>query len=527
MFSLSILVPFGTGAKLLAGQKQSAGKLDLLLQPKGNVSLMYRQFFPVKRYLEKRLNISINIRIKENLNKALRSIARGNIDMAYLDPSAYCEARYKYKVTPLLKVLQDREPYNKSALVVREDSGLEKIVQLKGKRLALGNIYSTSSYLMPLAMFNEIGLGLKDFSRVKYLQKEGQIALSVLVGDFDVGGISLQVARRYQSAGLKIVKKSHPLPQNVLCCSEEMDRKLLSKIKKCLLKYQPSGNRMYSFVPVRDREYNIVRIALNNTTGKNYLSYPSDALKLGLLPLYSSIKMYRMFSPLAKYLAKKTGREFRLVIPSDFEQYVRIVKQNKVDFAYQNPYVFLLLHKKIQLLPLAQTISPEPQKPRDEFRGAIITRKDSEVKGLEELVDKKIMIVSEKSAGGYWFQKLLLREKGINIREQADIVEGKRHERVVLAVYRDKVDAGFVREAVLNVVRETVDLQKIEVLAYTPYFPNWPFVSTPGVSKELSQKVQTALIQLHPSKKFQEARISGFKKIDHREYLRLEKLVDF
>ena len=521
------LVLFGTGEKVLAKEKQGAEQLNLFLQPVGKVSLMYRQFFPVKKYLEKRLDISINMRVKEDLEATLRGIEKGEADIAYLDPSAYCRARHKYKVAPLVKVHKNREPHNKSALVARKDSGLEKIVQLRGKSLALGKRHSTSSSLMPLAMFNEIGLGLKDFSRVEYLQKEDQVALSVLVGDFDVGGISLKTANKYRSAGLRVIKQSKPLPQYLLCVSRDMDKELASDLKKALLEYRPSRERMHSFAPVQDREYNIVRIALNNTTGDNYLTYPPDALKLGILPLYSSIKMYRMFSPLAEYLTQKTGREFRLVIPKDFEEFVRIVKQNKVDFAYQNPYVFLLLNREIDLRPLVQTVSPEPRKPRDEFRGAIIAKKDSDIRELQDLVGKKIMIVSQKSAGGHWFQKLLLQEKGIDIQEQAEISEGKRHEQVVLAVYRGKVDAGFIREAALSMVRETVDMQKIRVVDYTSYFPNWPLVSTPGASNELIQKVEQALIELQPVEKIKQARICGFNRTEYNEYLHLENLVDF
>lgn len=502
-------------------------KLDILFLSSKDAHLVYRQFVPVKKYLQKKFDLPVRLHMGTNYESSLKSIGTGKVDLAYLDPSAYCEAFHKYNLQLLVKVLKNGKAEYRSALVSREDSSIEKIVDIKNKSLALGNVHSSTAYLMPLAMFKEIDLGLDDFSKVGYHQKEEQVALGLLVGDYQVGALSLELAKRYVNYGLKIIKKSEPIPQHILCSSNKMNQSFRQKIKQALLSYQPENYQLISFASAHDREYNIVRIMLKNITGRDYITYPPGTLKLAILPLYSAITLNKMFSPLAVYLSQATNREFRLVIPKDFEEFVRIVEQGKVDFAYQNPYVYLLLTKSSQLNPLALTISLEPDKARDSFRGVIITRKDKSIQDLAELKGKKVMIVSQKSAGGYWFQKILLQKQDIDIIRESSIIEGKRHEDVVLAVYRGQADVGFVREAALKIVQDMVDLSKIKILEYTPYYPNWPFAATNNVCDALANKVQKILVDLDDTDQLTKARIKGFTKAESTSLNRLENLVNF
>lgn len=484
--------------------------LDFLLLATEDVHLIYRRFLPVQQYLERELKVPVHLRVGRNYEAALETIGQGKCDLAYLDPAAYCEARHKYGVQPVVKVVMNDQTECHSVFITRRDSPLEVFADIAGNSLALGNVHSSYSYLMPLAMLQEIGLKLSDFSSVGFLQKEDRVALSVLVGDYQVGALSNEVAKRYIPYGLRVIETSESLPQYVLCASEMFPLNKRQRLQNALLDYRPQDFDVLCFAPISDRQYNIVRIILKNITGTDYLTYPESAVKLALLPLYSPIKLNKMFFPLARYLSQETGREFRLVIPKDFDTFIRLVKENQVHFAYQNPYVTLLLSETSGIQPLALTISPEPEQPRDRFRGVIVTRKDSAIKELSDLCGQEIMIVSYKSAGGYLFQKMLLDRMGFNIQKQARLVQGYTHEEVVLAVYRGNVSAGFVRESALNLVSDVVELKRLRILATTPYYPNWPFVATPRASPELTKQVQEVLIHCHDKRMLNHAGIIGF-----------------
>lgn len=507
---------------------QAASAVDFLILPTENEASTYRRFLPIKQYLERQTGREIQLRLRQTYELAHNEVAKGRVDLIFLDPAAYCEMQHTQELEPLVKMVRNEQTTFRSALVVRKDSKYRKIAGIKGARLALGRPGSSSSYLIPRAMLRQAGMGLESFSRVGSLQNEDQIALSVLVGDFDVGAMSEEVASKYSEYGLRTLSKSERIPQFLICAAGDLDRSLAKRIQTLLLEYPPDDYERLGFAPVEDQDYNIVRIMLKNTTGRDYLAYPEQAVTIGLLPLYSSITLYKRFSPLAETLSRKIGRDVRLVIPKDFEEFVKVVRRNQVDFSYQNPYVYILLAREGLVRPLALTISREPGGAKDVFRGVVITRKNSSIQELSDLKGQDIMIVSHKSAGGYWFQKLLLSEKGLDIDTLADISEGKRHEEVVLAVYRNNVDAGFVREAALNVVRDMIDLDQIKVLARTPYYPNWPFAAHTETDPELADQVQQAIIDLaSESQALTRARIQGFAPSKPNELKKLESLVDF
>ncbi len=500
----------------------SSSPLVFILPPVESVSVMYEKFLPLKNYLEKALSRRITLRVAQNYQEAIESIGTGQAQLAYLDPAAYCEARHLHRIVPLVKAIRNGSATYRSVVVARKDS-IHRIVEAKGKRLALGNISSSSSYVIPAVMFKEVGIGLNDFASVDYLEQEDRIALSVLTGHHDVGGLSERVARKYVGDGLEIINESEAIPQYTLCASSRLSPALRGAIRQALIavnrKTNPSLIKKMKdidgFTSAEDRDFDVVRVMIKNLTGKNYLTYGTKSIKVAILPLYSAITLFDRFDPLMRYLSQKTGYEFKLVIPKDFEGFYDLVKRGEVQFSYSNPYIYILLADKGYLSAFANTVIKTSG---NIFRGIIITRTDSPIRTIEDLRGKRVMAVSYKSAGGFLAQKLLLAEKGIDVFKDLHMSEGKRQEKVILNVYRKNVDAGFVRETALGVLKEEIDLHKIRIVARTPYIANWPFAATPGTDPKVVEEVKSDLLNLRDERILQAAEIQRFIAASDRDF---------
>lgn len=497
--------------------------LVFVILPVEKVSVMYEKFLPLKEYLERAISRKILLKVAQNYQEAIESIGNGKAHIAYLDPSAYCEAKKRYKVVPVAKAILDGASTYKSVIVARKDSPVNKIVEVKGKRLALGNVWSSSSYLIPAVMFKEVGIGLKEFRAVDYLEHEDRIALSVLSNKHEVGGLSERVAIKYVPDGLKIIKTSEAIPQYSVCAYSGLPQELRNKIKHALLSLTIQKNPelikamkdINGFSSAEDRDFDVVRVMIKNLTGKNYLEYGRNTMKVAILPLYSAITLFDRFDPLMRYLSRKTGYEFKLVIPKDFEDFFDIVKHGKVEFSYSNPYIYIQLADKGFLRAFANTILPQTG---DSFRGIIITHKDSPIRTLNDLKGKKVMVVSYKSAGGFLAQKLFLYENNIDVSKDLSLIDGKRQEEVILNVYRKNVDAGFVRESALDVLEEEIDLGKIRILAKTPYIANWPFAATKNTDEKMIGLIQRNLLELKDGEILRAAHLTGFKPASDKDF---------
>ena len=498
--------------------------------PVENTRVVYEKFLPLKDYLEKAISRTIILRIARDYQEAIHEIGTGEAQLAYLDPSAYCEARFLHRVVPLVKTIRNGSPTYRSVIVARSDSGIRKIIEAKEKRVAFGNNSSSSSYLIPAVMFKEVGISLSAFSAVDYLEQEDRIALSVLAKRHDIGGMSERVARKYLGDGLSIINVSEPIPQYTLSAAAGLPAALQKSIRRALLSV---GKDRYpaliaamkdidGFAPVEDREFDVVRVMIKNLTGKNYLSYPKNVIKVAILPLYSAITLFERFDPLMRYLTGKTGREFRLVIPRDFEAFFETVARGEADFSYSNPYIYIQLADKGYLTAFANTVI---EASGDIFRGIIITHRDSAIRTIEDLKGKRVMVVSYKSAGGFLAQKLLLNENLIDVFKDLKLSEGKRQEEVILNVYRKKVDAGFVRESALEVLKEEIDLSEIRTIAATPYIANWPFAAGKRTNGKMAELVKQYLLDLTDRRVLTAAGIKGFKAAGDGDFDALRKRI--
>lgn len=507
--------------------------ITILILPTQSPGEMYERFLPLKYYLEGSIKRPINIRIAKDYENSISEIGEGKVHLALLDPLIYCEikAKYKDKISPLVKPVGHEGPTSKSVIVVKDGSDLERLADLKGKRLALGNIRSSFSYLMPLSMLRDVNFKISDFSSVDFLEQEDRVALSVLVGYHDVGALSENIAKKYEEEGLKIIKDSEAIPSFVFCSSNSLPQDLRDKIvyaltslkdKNVLTSIDPNMEMM---AKAEDRDFDVIRVMIKSLTGKDYIEYGKKTIRVAILPLYSAITIYDRYEPLMRYLSDKTGYEFKLIIPEDFEDFVNIVKNKKVDFSYQNPYIFAMIDKETDIKPLVTTIGEDitdKTESGNKFRGVIITRVDGPIQKVKDLKNKKVMITSFKSAGGYLSQKLFLKQFGIDTERDMKLIDAKKQENVILGVYRGEADAGFVRESALMVWKDIVDMKKIKVLAKTTALPNWPFVAVRNQESQLAKDVKRYLIELKDEYVLNSAKIRGFKESLELEYEELK-----
>ncbi|MHB8893565.1 MAG: phosphate/phosphite/phosphonate ABC transporter substrate-binding protein [Candidatus Geothermincolia bacterium] len=497
--------------------------LVFTILPVENVAVMYEKFLPLKDYLEKAVSKRIVLKIARNYQEAIENIGTGQAHLAYLDPSAYCEAKHKYQITPLAKPIVAGSSVYRSVIVTRRDSAIDKIVDVKGKKLALGNMSSSSSYLIPTLMFKEVGINLKDFAAVDFLEHEDRIALSVLSRKHDAGGLSERVAEKYIKDGLRVIKTSEALPNYSICAYPGMPEALRARIRQALLSIGATETPaliqdmkdVSGFSPAEDRDFDVMRVMIRNLTGKNYLEYGKNTVKVAILPLYSAITLFDRFDPLMRYLSRETGYEFKLLIPKDFEDFADIVSRGGGDFSYSNPYIYIELADKGLITAFANTVHKESG---DIFRGIIITKRDSPIGTLSDLKGKRVMVVSYKSAAGFLAQKLFLQKNNIHVFRDLRLIEGKRQEEVILNVYRGNVDAGFVRESALDVLREDLDLGRLRILASTPYIANWPFAAARNADRKMVEMVQESLLKLKDNDVLSAAHITRFKAADDSDF---------
>lgn len=252
---------------LLADQVRAATQpLTFVVHPYDTPSRLYARFRPLTLYLGGVLDRSAKLLIARNYAEQIELIASGRADFAYLGPTPYVQARSRAEVEILAGEAEGGQAFYQSALVIRADSPINRVADLAGKRLALGADISLSSSLAPKLILSQAGLKRRDLAQVTHLDRHERVALAVLHGDFDVGGLRLDLAKPYLLRGLKVLAVSPPLPPHVIAASPQVEARDARRVRQALLQPEAGSDEALralgpqtSFLPVDDTHFHAVR----------------------------------------------------------------------------------------------------------------------------------------------------------------------------------------------------------------------------------------------------------------------------
>ncbi len=238
-----------------------------------------------------------------------------------------------------------------------------------------------------------------------------------------------------------------------------------------------------------------------------------EEVTFAVTPIYSNTEMFKQMDPLVKFLSEDTGIIFRQLYPKDISEFIEKAKNEEYDFCYSNPtsYVQFSL-KKGERTKGHNAFAMAQMEGKLTYHGEILTRKDnSKIKSLEDLKSRKGMIVSKSSLGGFLSQYAFLKKNQIDITKDATIIAApdNKQEKVVIAVYNQEVDFGFVREGARDKVKDKIDLNEISVLSVTDEFPQWIFSASTKMPKNVLQKVLASLLKASGST-LEKAKIDKF-----------------
>ncbi len=252
-------------------QKMYAEELSFYIQPYLPATELVKRFNPLVRYLSDRLGTPVRIKISKNYDRHIDLAGEDKADISYLGPGPYVKMVEKYGEKPLLARLEVRNsPVYYGMIIVQQDSPVQSLADLKGKGFAFGDLHSTMNFLVPRHMLQMAGVGLGDLGKYEFLGTHHDIALAVLGGYYDAGGIKEEVFYRYEKRGLRMLAKSQPVSEHVFVTRSNMDDNLVRQLKKHLLDLNKDRHGLEilksikasitGIQSVRDEDYDAMRL---------------------------------------------------------------------------------------------------------------------------------------------------------------------------------------------------------------------------------------------------------------------------
>lgn len=224
--------------------------------PRYNPLVMYKRYQPIMDYLTAETPYRFELKISKDYPEAVRFLRQGVTQVSSLGDVTFAEASSEYAAIPILKPLnRDGVPFYRSAIIVRNDSPLKNIRELRGKTMAFGSPHSTSGNLIPRYLLWDNGIGLRDLKSFTNLQHHDAVAKAILKGQFDAGAVKDVVAEKYQSHGLRILAWSAPLPAVPLVVRMDAPPDVVKALTAALLKLDRTNPAHQKMMQTWDDEF--------------------------------------------------------------------------------------------------------------------------------------------------------------------------------------------------------------------------------------------------------------------------------
>ncbi|MER3536051.1 MAG: phosphate/phosphite/phosphonate ABC transporter substrate-binding protein [Thermus sp.] len=163
-------------------------------------------------------------------------------------------------------------------------------------------------------------------------------------------------------------------------------------------------------------------------------------VRIGFNPTQNSDQLRPAAQAIADYIEKefKGTIEVEVFIPTEYRGLIEAMRGGNLDFAFFPPDGYVIAHQDVGAEVLLKSVRGNSPY----YWSAIIVRKDSGIRRIEQLEGKTIAWVDKNSAAGYVFPRAALISRGINPDKffSKQIFAGK-HDAAVLAVLNRSVDA--------------------------------------------------------------------------------------
>lgn len=186
------------GPGIAHAQSDIVNRLDLTfgVYTSDKATTMYRKFTPVLEHLqellEKQLHRSVDteLRIYKTYDEALEALVAGKVDFVRFGPASYVLARARDPEIQLLAMeLKGGKKSFKGMIVVRQDSPIRELTDLRGRSFAFGDRNSTIGRYLAQDKLLAAKIKAEDLSYHAYLGRHDRVFRAVQYGDYDAGSV--------------------------------------------------------------------------------------------------------------------------------------------------------------------------------------------------------------------------------------------------------------------------------------------------------------------------------------------------
>ena len=264
----------GAAMSLAAAMSAHAENFKLAVTDVEGLERLQLEWGPFKSALEAATGDTFEFFAVNSRTAAAEALRAKSVDFVVSGPAEYVVIN---KLTDAYPIVGLGRPDYHCAIIVRADSGLNRPEDLKGKKVAFGDIGSTSNMLCPMQLLADFGIDpVNDIEKIHTSRNIAHEALKK--GDVDAMGSNASSWMRVRNKEtdlpygfFKMMVRSGDLPNDMMMAGAHVDEASVARVRDAILENKASiiegilaheENAKYSgmdLVAIEDSAYDYVR----------------------------------------------------------------------------------------------------------------------------------------------------------------------------------------------------------------------------------------------------------------------------
>ena len=214
--------------------------LRVLLIPAdgGTESGTLADYRPIFDAVSRSTGLSFDLKVAQSYGGVVEAMCNNAADIAFVGSVTYLQAQKRGCAELLAVAVKSGRSVYYAGLFVRADSPVQSIADLRGKRVAFGDVNSTSAFIFPVAMLFDAGIDpVRDLSAVRMTGTHANSLAALINGEVDAAALSFDShdkAVRADVPGardLRVVARSEPIPYPPLIANMRLDPALRGRLR--------------------------------------------------------------------------------------------------------------------------------------------------------------------------------------------------------------------------------------------------------------------------------------------------------
>lgn len=256
-------------------------------------------------------------------------------------------------------------------------------------------------------------------------------------------------------------------------------------------------------------------------------------IKIGILTSLDTQAVVDRYQPLIDYLNENISGYTFEIVHLNFNNIEHSIDTKNIDFMIANPSTYVKLEAKYSLVKLATLQQKFKNQSFNRFGSVLFVKKGSDIKNIDDIINKKVVAVHPQACGGYIIPKYeLMVKNGIHLDKDANLSFSTSAYSTIKDVLNSKYDVGIVRTGILEdfASKGSINLDDFYILNQQSHkdfpflissdlYPEWSFMKLNHVSQSLAKSLLLNLLN------YEKKGISWVTPLDDKEVHNIHKVL--